>query len=48
MLAELAAMASEISVGVAAAHSDFEVRSTDGQTGTVIAEILPPVMVATT
>ena len=48
MLAEFAAMASEINVGVDAAHNRFEVPSADGHTGTVIAVILPPEIVATT
>ena len=48
MLAEFAAMASEINVGFAAAQSADDVRSTDGHTGTVIAVILPPEIVATT
>jgi len=47
-LAEFAAMASEINVGVDAAHNRFEVPSADGHTGTVIAVILPPEIVATT
>ena len=48
MFAEFAAMASEINVGLAAAQSRADVLSAVGQTGTVIAVILPPEIVATT
>ena len=48
MLAEFAAIASEINVGLAAAQIRADVLSAVGQTGTVIAVILPPEIVATT
>jgi hypothetical protein len=48
MFAEFAAIASEISFGVDVAHSRLEVLSALGHSGTVIAVIFPPEIVATT
>lgn len=48
MFAEFAAMARDTSVGVADLHSAADVLSAVGQTGTVIAVMRPPLMVATT